>query len=84
MTRQNHVDGEIWVNEPGKTVPIQMPALENDSEWFKVRVPVEPTDLDYRTAALKLAVTAGGSKVAEEWILARAKSFEKYLRGEAA
>ena len=68
MTHQNHVDGEIYAPIPGRTVP--------------TRVPVEPTDLDYRIAALNAAVNhhknIGGN------LILHAKHFERYLRGEAA
>lgn len=75
----NHVDGEIWVPTMQEKF---FNAKINGELPTEARVPVEPTDLDYRTAALNAALehhkSVGGN------LLAHAKYFERYLRGEAA
>ena len=77
MSHTNRVDGEIWtqIDKLSQTPPV-------DPQPAEARVPAEPTDLDYRTAALNAAIefhkTEGGI------VTRHAKHFEKYLRGEAA
>lgn len=74
----NHVDGEIWVTDydaPTPRMREEMAALP------EVRVPVEPTDLDYRAAALNAAVNHYRTEVAHtDHVIYAAQKFEHYLR----
>ena len=99
MSHTNHVDGEIFIplNSAAHPTPEQEAKFleqflelrqkadrliaERDS---KARVPVEPTDLDYRTAALNAAIQYKGNQPFYSEVIKAAEKFEPYLRGEAA
>ena len=90
----NHVDGEIYiparVRERARQMGLSDELIDHAvqaglkiaaSEKADARVPVEPTGLDYRAAALHAAVNHYRTEIAHtDHVIYAAQKFEHYLR----